>query len=164
VRRDIPYGLGLLAIWVALWQDISVANIASGAVVSVIIVRFVRLERARHPWPFRPLPALRFALYFCWKLIEASAVVAWEVVTPRNKINEGIVAVPIRGWSDGFITLVANAISLTPGTLTIEARRDPAVLYVHVLHLRDVEALRTDVRRLEELAMQAFGPEEALAS
>jgi multicomponent Na+:H+ antiporter subunit E len=106
----------------------------------------------------RPLAFLHFLAYFCYKLVEANLVVAWEVVTPRSRINQGIVAVPIRGASDVVITSVANAISLTPGTLTLEVRRSPATLYVHVLHLHSVEATRREVLYLELLLMRALAP------
>jgi hypothetical protein len=55
-----------------------------------------------------------------------------------------------------MITLLANAVSLTPGTVTLEATEDPPTLYIHVLHLKTVEAVRADVRNLEGLAIAAF--------
>jgi multicomponent Na+:H+ antiporter subunit E len=66
--------------------------------------------------------------------------------------------VPIHGASDVVITTVANSISLTPGTLTIEVGHDPATLYVHVLHIRTVEDTRTEIYYLEYLALRAFAP------
>ena len=81
------------------------------------------------------------------------------LVTPRSRINQGIVAVPITGVSDVVITGVANAISLTPGTLTLEVRRDPPTLYVHVLHLRSVEDTRREILYLELLLLRALAPE-----
>ncbi|MDP8987321.1 MAG: Na+/H+ antiporter subunit E [Actinomycetota bacterium] len=154
----------LVAVWVALWEEVSPANVLSGLVVAVAVLTLFPPGARRRSGRVRPVPALRFLAYFAWKLVEASAIVAWEVVTPRNRINEGIVAIPIRGVSDVVITVVANAISLTPGTLTLEARRSPAVLYVHVLHLHDVEAVRRETRHLEALAIRAFGPAEMVAA
>jgi multicomponent Na+:H+ antiporter subunit E len=106
---------------------------------------------------------VRFLAYFLAKLVEASVVVAVEVATPRNRIRTGIVAVPLRGASDALVTLVADAVTLTPGTLTLEVGRQPPTLYVHVLHLRDVEAVRREIRHLEVLAVRAFGSPAALA-
>ena len=162
VARLLPL-VWMVVVWVALWGDLSAANVASGVVVGVLVLALFPLPPTVHRRPsrLRPVAAARFLAWFTWKLAEASAVVAWEAVTPRNRINEGIVAIPIRGVSDGVITLVANAISLTPGTLTLEVRRRPAVLYVHVLHLHDIEAVRREIRHLEVLAIKAFGPLEA---
>jgi multicomponent Na+:H+ antiporter subunit E len=105
---------------------------------------------------FRPMAAALFAAYFAWKLVEASLIVAWEVITPRNRINEAIVAVPLRVDRPIIVTMIANSVSLTPGTLTLEARLSPPMLYIHVLHLKSVEDVRSDVRRLEELAVRAL--------
>jgi multicomponent Na+:H+ antiporter subunit E len=161
----LPLMIGWLAlVWVALWESFSVANVAGGVLVGwVLVTLFPRAERGA-PGAFRPVAVARFVVYFAWKLLEASAIVLWEVVTPSNRINEGVVAIPIKGVSDTLTTLVANAISLTPGTLTIEVHHDPTVLYVHVLHLNDIEAVRREVQYLEVLAIRAFGTKRAVAA
>lgn len=153
----------LVVAWVALWGDVTTANLASGVVVALAVLTAFPLRPRTGPGRFRPLHVLRLLAYFLAKLVEANAVVAWEVVTPRNKINEGIVAVPVTGASDVLVSVVANAISLTPGTLTIEIRTDPHVLFVHVLHLHDIDAVRRDVTRLERYVLRAFGTDEAVA-
>ena len=152
----------LVIVWVALWEDASAANLLSGLAVGSMLILVFPMRPRGVPGKFRPVPAIRFAGYFVWKLVEASAVVTWEVLTPTNRINEGIVAIPIRGVSDTLTTLVANAISLTPGTLTLEVRQEPTVLYVHVLHLSDIEAVRREVQHLEVLAIRAFGSLQAV--
>lgn len=162
MTRRISYGAILVMVWIALWQDFTWANALSGTIVAITLMLVFQPQQERAAWPLRPLWSARFLGYFFWKLVEASAVVAWEVVTPRNRITEGIIAVRIRGVSDGLTTVVANAISLTPGTLTIEASRDPAVLYVHVLHLENRERLTKEILRLEAHAIRAFGPPDAV--
>lgn len=153
----------LLLVWVALWEDASPATLASGAAVGTTLLVLFPLGGERRPPRVRPVAAARFAGYFLWKLLEANLVVAWEVITPSNAgVTEGIVRVPVTGASDAVVTLVANALSLTPGTLTIEVERNPTALYVHVLHLRSVERTRRDVMRLEELALAAFGSVESI--
>lgn len=165
ILRRLPFLAWLVLVWIALWGDLSVANVLSGvAVASLLLMAFPHAG----PGPagtLRPLRALVFLAYFTYRLVEANLVVAWEVITPNNEsINEGIVAVPVTGASDAVITILANAISLTPGTLTLEVSRDPAVLYVHVLHLRDIEAVRRDVHTLETLALRAFADEATIAA
>jgi multicomponent Na+:H+ antiporter subunit E len=153
----------LTVVWVALWEDLSATNVLAGLALAVGLVVLFPLSPPGVAGALRPAAMVRFALYFAWKLVEASLVLAWEVVTPRNRINQGIAAVPIQGVSDTLTTLVANAISLTPGTLTIEIRRRPTILYVHVLHLHDIEAVRRDVQHLEVLAIRAFGSARAVS-
>jgi multicomponent Na+:H+ antiporter subunit E len=153
----------LTVVWVALWGDLSVGNILAGMLLGLLLVTLFPPSRSMRPF-VRPAALLRLAVVFGWRIVAASAVVAWEVATPRNRINEGIVAVPISGGSDLVVTLVANAVSLTPGTLTLELDRPGNILYVHVLHLRDLESVRRDVRSLEALVVRAFGDADSLAS
>lgn len=158
LRGRAPFVLFLVMIWVALWRSISPAVLGSGLLVSIVVMLAFPAPAPRPFRTFRPLVAVRFALYFGYKLVQANLVVAWEVITPKNKINEGVVAVPLRDTGDAVVTLIANAISLTPGTLTVEVRRHPTVLYIHVLHLKSVEEVRRDIYRLESLALGAFAP------
>jgi multicomponent Na+:H+ antiporter subunit E len=151
----------LVATWLALWSDVSVANVLSGLLVAGAVVLAFDTGRAGTV-VVRPNHAARFALHFLYKVVEASVVVARTVITPKRRINTGIVAVPLHGCSDALATLIADAISLTPGTLTLEVRRDPLTLYVHALDVREVEQVRADVRRLELLAVRAFGSAAAL--
>jgi len=149
----------LVAVWVAFWGDLTVANVVGGlAAGGAVLVAFPHAG-PRRPRYLDPVATLRFLGYFLVQLVRSTALVTWEVVTPRRwRLNEAVVAVPVQGASDAVVTLVANAISLTPGTLTLEVRRtgDHAVLYVHVLHFRGVEQVRRDVEGLESRALRAF--------
>jgi len=158
VRARIGIGVWLAVVWVVLWGEVTFANAVTGIVMGAAIVLALPPARRPRTLVLRPWATTRFLAVFAWKLVEASAVVAWEVVTPRNRIKEGIVAIPIVSESDVVTAIVADAISLTPGSLTIEVDADHGVLYVHVLHLHDVEEVRADVRRLEDLAIAAFAP------
>lgn len=162
--RRLPSLAALVVVWLLLWESASPANLLSGLVVSAVLLGLFPVRGDDAPaGRLRPIATLSFLGYFVTKLVEASLIVAWEVVTPRERINQGIVAVPIHGVSPGLITLVANAISLTPGTLTLEVDREPTtVLYVHVLHLHDIDAVRRDVRDLERRAIRAFGSDDAV--
>jgi multicomponent Na+:H+ antiporter subunit E len=151
----------LTVVWIALWGDVSAANAVGGVLAGVGLVLVFPPERPLR-FVVRPIAIVKFLVVFAWRLVEASAIVAWEVITPRNRINEGIVAVPVRGASELVITVVANVISLTPGTLTIEVDRAHRMLFVHVLHLHDVEAVRRSVREIEILVVKAFGNARAV--
>ena len=170
MTRPRPIGvLWLTAVWVALWGDVTFANVAAGAIVALAVTVLLpatgdRGRTTTEDAKVHVLAALHFAGWFAWRLVEANVIVAWEVLTPRNRINEGVVAVPLHQCSDGLTTLVASCVSLTPGTLVLDVDRDPLVLYVHVLHLRTIEEVRVEVETLERLAIRAFGTAEARAA
>lgn len=144
-------------VWVALWGDLSIANVIWGAVLGGVTVALVPVRHMAHRVPIRPWGIVRFVAVFLTALVKASGEVAWEVVSPTNRINEGIVAVDLRTTSPGLMTLIGNMVSLTPGTLTLEVRTDPPTLYIHVLHLRGVEDVRAGVHHFEDVALAAFG-------
>lgn len=145
-----------VAVWCALWSDLSLANVLWGTVVGLGTLWVLPVHDGPRVVRVRPLRVVHYLLYALWSLVKSSAVVAWEVVTPRNRINQGIVEVPLRTTSLGVITLIANTVSLTPGTLTLEVRRQPPSLFVHIMHLRTIDEVRAEVGRLEDLAVRAF--------
>jgi multicomponent Na+:H+ antiporter subunit E len=168
VTRRLPgWRLGLVvwlvALWQLLWRDVSVANLASG-VVAAGLVTTVRPGgpslAAGHR--VRPLHLLSFLSYFAWLLVVSNLVVAREVVTRRDHIRSGIVAVPLGDSSELVTTVLADAITLTPGTLSVDVRHAPPRLFVHVLHVRDVEGVRRDILRLQRLVLRAMGPASSL--
>ena len=91
-----------------------------------------------------------FLLFFIKEVIKSNAVVAYDVATPKLNIKPGVVAVPLEVNSAIEITLLANFITLTPGTLSLDVSDDRSVLYVHAMYLDDeVEFLR-DLKKIEE--------------
>lgn len=152
----------LTLVWALLWGDFGLASLLSGLAVALFVVVLSRPTGVRgiQLTSFHPVSAVVFLAYFLLQLVMSSLQVAWEVVTPGSNINRAIVAVPMHVTTDGLVTLVGNAITLTPGTLTVDvhgADDGPPVLYVHALHFTDVDALRRDVLTLERLAVRAFG-------
>lgn len=154
-RRALVIAWSII-VWCALWSDLSVANVLWGALAGAASMVLVPLHRRERTVTANPLGILAYLGYAAWALVKSSGVVAWEVVTPRNRINQGIVAVPLRTDSVPLATLIANTVSLTPGTLTLEIRRDPLTLYVHIMHLRSIEEVRAEIGVLEDYAMRAF--------
>lgn len=145
----------ITAVWLVFWRDLSWANLASGVLVALAITLGGVATSRRPDLRLHPVALGRFLAVFAWSVVKANFVVAWEVVTPGSRINEGIVTVELPTHDPIVITIVSHAIGLAPGTMVIDIEREPTVLFVHVLHLRTVEAVRADVLRLERLARSA---------
>jgi multicomponent Na+:H+ antiporter subunit E len=147
----------LVALWLALWGTVTPANVASGLLVAALVQG---LPDPYHPvgrMAFRPWPALCFVAWMTVKIVQSSLVVAREVVTRRDRINTGIVEVPLQGASDQLVTIVASACGLIPGSITVEVERDPPTLFIHALHVRSVDQVREEIHAVEARAIRAFG-------
>ncbi len=149
--------LVLATVWVLLWRDPSTGVWAGGLAVSTAIEAVLRAREPRTQ--VRAGGLARFLGYYVRMVVLSNLRVAWEVVTPNNdQISEAIVAVPLQTDSLTAALLVANAVSYTPGSLTIELAEGPPVLYVHVLHFDSVRAVQEEVAELEARVVAAVGP------
>ncbi len=157
----LPMIAWLTVVWVGLWGSPTAANVLGGLAVGAGVVALLPLTRVPSQGLVRPLALLRFLGFFAFDLMRASARVAGQVLRPRTQLRQAVVAVPVRGASDRLLTLLANAISLTPGTLTLEVDRPRSTLYVHVLDVGGgpdaVERVRASILRVERLAILAVG-------
>jgi len=164
VSRLVPTSFALV-VWLALWGEVSVVNVASGVLVVAILALLFRPDPRGHT--LHPLALVRLLAVFVWRLVSSSATVVLAVLAPTPiRLRSGVVGVGLSHPSPLVATIVADAISLTPGTLTLEARyadgessrNAPPVLYIHVLGLSDPAAIRDDVQRLERLVVSAVTP------
>lgn len=78
---------------------------------------------------------------FVRDLVLSALKVAWLVVQPHPKLHPAIVAHPLTVSTDAQITLLANMITLTPGTLSVDVSEDRKWLYVHAIDAESAEAL-----------------------
>lgn len=84
--------------------------------------------------------------------------VAWLVLSPRMNFTPAAFRFPLTLTSDRQITLLANMITLTPGTLTVDVADDRSALIVHAIDCPDVDAACADLRNgFERLIREAFG-------
>ena len=161
----------LTLVWVLLWGEASLGNLLAGLVLAVLVVAAFPPADERGGG-VHPVAVLGFGWWFAKALVVANLGVAKEVLRPRLALAEGIVAVPLRSSSPIVATFVANAITLTPGTMTVDIRpaefgveehdqgRTPSgtpVLYVHCLVTGDPDDVRAEGWDLEERVVRAFG-------
>jgi multicomponent Na+:H+ antiporter subunit E len=159
----------LTLVWALLWGDFGLASLTAGIAVALFVVWIGRPAHVHgmQLTSFHPVSALVFVAYFAVQLVKSNLQVAWTVISPRPRVHTAIVAVPMHVASDGIVTVVANAVTLTPGTLTVDVHDaddgTPPVIYVHVLQFHGAESVRAEVLHLERLAVRAFGTEQQRA-
>jgi len=86
--------------------------------------------------------------------------VAYRVLHPRMPIEPDVVAIPMRVETDAAVTTIANSITLTPGTLTMDHDPETNTLFVHAITGRDHEAVIAPVRTWEDYALVIFDEEK----
>jgi len=156
MSRTIVPMAWLTVVWMALWESFTIANLIGGLAVAALVVGLIPPGHQVQPLGLRPLAAVKLGAFFLWKLVEASVLVAWEIATPGDRTHPAVVSVPLHTLSPGIVTSVANMVSLTPGTLTLEVDPDTMTLYIHVLHYQSAETTSKDVYQLERLTVAAF--------
>lgn len=160
VRRRVAWIVTLAATWVLLNGDLTTANVVGGALVAVGVVVLVPLSPTAQRHRVHPVALVRFALFVLGSLVTSSWAVVRAALRPTDaRLRAGIVRVPLPGATPLVTALVANAITLTPGTLTVTADDgDAPQLHVHVLGLGDPDDFRARVRDLQARATAAFTP------
>jgi multicomponent Na+:H+ antiporter subunit E len=165
MRSSLGLVAMLVAIWLLAWGSLSWANLLSGLVVATgLVVALPDVRRRAHLPVVRPVPLLRLGLRLARDLVVSNVVLIREVLTPWPRISTGVVRVPLPECSDELLTVLANLVALTPGTMPVEVERDPGVMVVHVLHLHSVDEVRADIWSLRDLVVRAFGTPETIAA
>jgi multicomponent Na+:H+ antiporter subunit E len=65
----------------------------------------------------------------------------------KRRLAPGFIAFPLTARSDAEITLLANLITLTPGTLSVDVSDDRSTLYIHAITVGDKQALIADIAK-----------------
>lgn len=147
----------LAVIWVAITGSATILNLVFGFLLSAAALWIVRGEMAAPGYWGRMRRVLSLLLLFLKELALSAYRVAVMVFSPRLDLKPGIFAYPLTVDRDFEITLLANLITLTPGTLSVDVSEDRKTLFVHALDCSDVEATRRDIADgFERKIMEAF--------
>jgi multicomponent Na+:H+ antiporter subunit E len=155
----------LALLWGAVSGTFDAATLVAGFVLGYVVLLLARPAFGPSRYYAGVWRGIAFAIYYVWELILSSVRVAYDVLTPRLRAEPGIVAVPLDARTDTEITVLANLISLTPGTLSLDVSEDRRTLYVHAMYLDDgPDALRADLKhRMERRVLALFRAPDAEA-
>lgn len=147
--------------WVLLTGEITLTNLAIGFILGYLLLTLVsrstaseRLSSYVARWP----RLLRFVGYFVGSIIMANVRMTIAIFSPLHRLNPAIVAIPLDVQSSAEITLLANWITLTPGTLSLEVSADRSTLFVHTFDGgADIEAFRQEIKtKFEKRVQEVF--------
>jgi multicomponent Na+:H+ antiporter subunit E len=152
-----PVNLMLALAWAAVTGSFTLVNLIFGFVLGAIGLWIIRSQVGTEAYFGRARRVVGLGVTFFYELVLSSIRVAWIVVQPRMPIRPGIIAFPLRVDRDFEITLLANLITLTPGTLSVDVSDDRRFLYIHAIDVPDAEALKRDIAEgFERKIMEAF--------
>jgi len=138
----------LLALaWMALTDSFHAGGFATGFLFGFFVIWIGRRDLQTSAYHRHLLAIAGFIPYLIKEMVVANFRVAYDVLTPRDYMKPGIVAVPLDLTTDLQITLLATCITLTPGTLSLHISEDRKVLYVHAMYIDDPEKLVQEIKQ-----------------
>ena len=157
--RRLIYFVVLLIIWIlGAWPfvdgRIDVQVMAAGVIASIIVAfLFHEILPKEHHVFISPVRLFWFLVYvpvFFYYVIKANFDVVYRAIHPQMPIKPGIVKIKTNLKTESGITALANSITLTPGTLTVDLT-DDGFLYVHWINVKS-----TDVEQATKFIAQRF--------
>lgn len=133
--------------WAAITGNFSLGNLLLGGAIGIVSLWVIRLQISRPKFLTRVPKIIGLAALFLYELVLSAVKVMALVLSPNMKksLQPAIIAFPLRVKSDLEITLLANLITLTPGTLSVDVSQDRSVLYVHAISAPDKRGLIKDI-------------------
>jgi multicomponent Na+:H+ antiporter subunit E len=150
--------VGLAALWVGLYGEATPANIAGGLAIAGIVL-FATRERESQHVRIRPLSAIALLAFMFVNLVRSSLrvlVAVWLPTPERTKAHVQVAR--LQSGSPTVAAVVANLITVTPGTMTIEVSDDAREIHVHVLGEVSAVSFGASVADLERRVVAAFPP------
>jgi multicomponent Na+:H+ antiporter subunit E len=138
--------LVLTILWAMATGSLELINLLVGFAVAGGVLHFAGPALGDARYGIRALRIFGLTLFFFRELFVSSVRVAIDVLRPSLTMTPALIAVPLDLTNDAAITLLANMVSLTPGTLSIDVAEDRSCLYVHAMYGDDPEAVRRSIK------------------
>lgn len=151
------WNLLLAVTWAVATGTFSLGNLLVGFALGYSVLLFLRPVVGCSEYYGKVFQVVRFGLFFLKQLVTSNLRLAYDVVTPTHHMRPGIVSVPLTAETDAEITLLANLITLTPGTLSLDLSNDRRRLYVHFMYMeKDAEHSAEQIKMLERRVLEVL--------
>jgi multicomponent K+:H+ antiporter subunit E len=144
--------------WLALAASLAPIDLVGAAALALVLpLAAGRLIDERAPIA-RPGAAIRLALVVLWDIVLANIAVVPLVLGPMARLRPAFVMVPLDTQHPQAVALLANIVTMTPGTVTAEIDDARTRMLVHVLHAADPARVVADIKsRYERPLKEIFG-------
>ncbi len=157
LQRLFPHPLlsfTLWAIWLLLNDTIAMGHVVLGGLLATVIPWLTSSFWPDKTLIKRPLLLMKFILVVLFEIVTANIVVAKLILGRNSKLNPGFIQYGLQIKSPVGIGLLANTISLTPGTVSCDLSSDSRFLLIHSLHIEDAAAIKDDIYRKFERPLE----------
>jgi multicomponent K+:H+ antiporter subunit E len=148
------HSLLLFVVWLLLNNTVAPGHIVLGAILALAIPIICAPLKNRQPRVKHLLLTIKYILRVLGDIVVANIEVSILVLGPVRRLQPAFVAVPLDIHEELPITLLANTISLTPGTVSAELSADHKWLYIHALHVTDEQALISTIKSRYEAPLK----------
>ncbi len=139
--------LGLAIAWLLLSGEWNAVNFAGGFVVGYAALWVVLRGESERTYFRKTATIISFAGFFLYELVLSNLRLAVDILRLRPRMTPAIVAVPLDVTTDFEIVMLANFITLTPGTLSLELSEDRKTLYVHSVYSMSPEETVREIKQ-----------------
>lgn len=156
-RRWLPHpvlSLVLLVIWLLLVNSVAPGQILLGALFGLALPLFTTTLWPQPPRIRRPGLLFQYVAVLLGDIVVANLEVARLILGRPRNLRPRLVRLPLALTEDFTITLLANTISLTPGTVTADVAPDRKHLLIHCLNVDDEAAVVARIKHRYEAPLK----------
>ncbi|WP_188206232.1 Na+/H+ antiporter subunit E [Alkalibacillus aidingensis] len=150
---QIIFNVLIALMWMFLQETYTFLSFFTGYLIGIVLLFFLRRFVPDIYYMTRLYRTVKMCLLFLRELVLSSISIVKLAYKPTLDIEPGIFALPIELKSNWEIALLANLISLTPGTLSVAVADDNSKIYIHAMDLPDVESSINEIKETFEKAI-----------
>lgn len=150
MARQVLLNIVVAVVWVFLNNTWTAISFVIGYLIGFVLLFLLRRFLPGGFYGRRLVAVLVLAGIFIRELFLSNLSVIKLVMKPKLTIRPGIVALPIKLRSPWEVTVLANLITLTPGTLTVDVSTDNTTLYIHALDIEEAEEVINSIKKTFE--------------
>jgi multicomponent Na+:H+ antiporter subunit E len=155
----------LAFLWSALTGQFTLENLTTGFILGYVVLFFLRKAFDGGLYFAKGAQIAQFTLFFLWELLIANLRVARDVLRPGPlKMRPRVIAIPLEHHGNVPLLLLANVVSLTPGTLLLDISDDRKTMFLHVIHAPDEEQVEQEIKQgFERQVLKLFSKQTSPA-
>ena len=151
--RNVGLFVLLVTLWILAWGEITLANLLTGVIATAALLIAFPPRRGRGDLHYNAGGVFRFATYVVAQLVTSNISMSRYILRRDSSRRPGVLEHRLRRPSEEVATVMSSVIALSPGTMTVDVARDSSAVYVHFFDLRDVDAARASLARLEQVVL-----------